>query len=83
MFVHTKYYIYFCATKQIHMTENERIGKRIAEIRKENGISQVRLANETGMHQSVISRIESGKHAISINVLNRIAKALDVKIELI
>ena len=83
MFVHTKYYIYFFFIKQIHMTENERIGKRIAEIRKENGISQVRLAKETGMHQSVISRIESGKHAISINVLNRIAKALDVKIELI
>jgi len=65
------------------MTENERIGKRIAEIRKEKGISQVRLAKETGMHQSVISRIESGKHAISINVLNRIARVLGVHIELV
>lgn len=65
------------------MTENERIGKRIAEIRKEKGISQVRLAEKTGMYQSVISRIESGKHAISINVLNKIAKVLGVHIELV
>jgi len=65
------------------MTENERIGKRIAEIRKEKGISQVRLAKEAGMHQPDISRVESGKHAISINVLNKIARVLGVHIELV
>lgn len=67
----------------IHMTENERIGQRIAELRKEKGITQVQLAQKTGMQQSVISRIESGKHAISVVVLAKIAKSLNVRIELI
>jgi len=68
---------------KMEQNENERIGRRIAELRKERGLTQMQLAQKVGMFSNNLSRIESGKHAISITALAKIAKALDVKIELI
>lgn len=59
------------------------IGKRIAELRKEKGMTQVQLAKKCGMAQPNIAAIEAGKNSTTIDVLERIAKALNVRIELI
>ena len=58
------------------------IGKRIAELRKEKGMTQTQLAKKCGMAQPNIATIEAGKNSTTIDVLERITKALGVKIEL-
>lgn len=42
------------------MNERERIGQRIAELRKEQGISQAKLSELTGIGSGHIARIELG-----------------------
>lgn len=58
------------------------IGKRIAELRKERGMSQTQLAEAIGMAQPNLANIEAGRFSTTIDVLERIADALDAKIGL-
>lgn len=61
------------------MTEIEKIGRNIAKIRSEKGLSQEDLAGLSDVARNYISRIENGKVSFSIPVLLRIAKALEVE----
>lgn len=54
------------------------IGKRIAEIRKEKGLSQEQLSEITDIHRVLIGKYETGKNEPSIQSLSRIADALGV-----
>lgn len=63
--------------------ERERIGQRIAEIRKEKGISQAKLAELTGMAPGNIARIETGKYSTGVDLLSKIANALNYKLDFI
>lgn len=45
------------------MDERERIGKRIAELRKQKGLSQVKLAELAGIDLGHIARIELGRYS--------------------
>lgn len=65
------------------MTERERIGARIAELRKLKGLTQMQLAEITGFTQSNIWRIESGKYSVGLDILANIADALDASVEII
>lgn len=58
------------------------IGKRIAELRKERGMSQTQLAEAIGMAQPNLANIEAGRFSTTIDVLERIADALGAKIDL-
>lgn len=64
-------------------TERQRIGKLIADIRKEKGLSQAQLAEQCGTHQGHIARIELGKYSVGLDSLASIAEALDCKIEIL
>ncbi|WP_277099120.1 helix-turn-helix domain-containing protein [Coprobacter secundus] len=65
------------------MTDRERIGKRIAEIRKEHGLSQAKLAELTGIAPGNIARIELGKYSTGIDILSKIAGALKKRIDFV
>jgi len=65
------------------MNDRERIGTRIREIRIKKGISTYKLAEITGLKQSNISRIESGKYSTGIDILGKIANALNCEIDFI
>lgn len=65
------------------MIIREYIGKRIAELRKERELSQVDLALKAGLDKGHIARIELGRYSVGIDTLQKIADALDVKIDLI
>lgn len=54
----------------------------LIKYRMEQGLTQQELAERVGTSYSQISRIESGRHATSINTLLRIAHALDLKLVL-
>lgn len=63
--------------------ERQRIGARIAELRREQGMSQAQLAEAAGLRQSNVSRIEAGKYATTLDILANIAQALGCKVDII
>ena len=63
--------------------ERQRIGQRIADLRKQHGLTQQDLANKTGMQRNHISRIESGKYSVGFDTLQAIAEALDADIRIV
>lgn len=65
------------------MNHRERIGKRIAEIRKKRGLTQEQLSELTGFQRANIGKIETGRYSVGIDVLHKICEALNVEIALI
>lgn len=61
----------------------ERIGRRIAALRKFAGMSQDQLSEKAGLQRTHLSRIESGKYAITIETLQAIAEAFDMTVDLV
>ena len=62
----------------LRMRVAHQIAKTVILARGERRWSQARLAAEIGTTQSVVSRLESGQHKVSVETLRRIANALDV-----
>ncbi len=63
------------------MVSLESIGRKIAKLRAEKGMSQEDLAGEAEVNRGYISRIENGHVAFSVPVFLKIADALQVKPE--
>ncbi|MBA8794990.1 UDP-N-acetylglucosamine 1-carboxyvinyltransferase [Friedmanniella endophytica] len=61
------------------MTETslDHIGGLIRDARKHRGLTQIQLATRLGTSQSAVHRIEAGNQNISVDMVNRIARALD------
>ena len=59
----------------------KKFGLRLRELRKTKGISQEKLAGESGFELSQIGRIERGEINTSISHVAAIAKALKIKPE--
>lgn len=60
----------------------EYIGRRIAEIRQEKGLSIRQLADMSGVNFANIYKIENGKYNVSIDILGKICNALGVEIKI-
>ena len=60
-----------------------KMARQIREFRTAKKLTQNALAKKADMPQSVIARIESGNHSISLDTLNRIAHAIGRKVELV
>ena len=58
----------------------EKIGKLIAEIRQNHGLTQSQLASMLGTSQSAINRIEKGTQNISLEIIARISEVLNSEI---
>ena len=56
----------------------ETIGQRLARVRKEKGITQVELAERTGLIQVIVSDYERGKLRLPAEMAVRFAEALGV-----
>lgn len=66
--------------EDIMTNEREKIGSRIKEIRSSQGLTQQDLADRCGITRTTISKIESGKFNLSIDLLNRILSPLNAEI---
>lgn len=51
-------------------------------LRKERGITQQEIADRTGIKRTNVARIESGRNAPTIEVLVKLAAALDMELEI-
>ena len=49
---------------------------RLRELRVDAGLTQSQLAEKTGLDQGHVSRLEAGRTAIGLDVLDRLCKAL-------
>jgi transcriptional regulator with XRE-family HTH domain len=65
------------------MNERERIGAKIKEERKKRGLTQQQLAELSQIQRANIIRIEQGKYSAGFDILQRIASAMNMKIDLI
>ena len=52
------------------------------KLRKEKGITQQEIADRTGIKRTNVARIESGRNAPTIEVLVKLAAALDMELEI-
>ncbi|HVM72107.1 MAG TPA: helix-turn-helix transcriptional regulator [Anaerolineales bacterium] len=57
-------------------------GYQIARLRIKRGLSQTQLAKLVGTRQPSIARLENGSSLPSLSFLERVARALDARIEL-
>ena len=55
----------------------DRIGGLIRDARKHRGLTQTQLADVLGTSQSAVHRIEAGNQNLSLEMVSRIAEALD------
>lgn len=57
----------------------KQLGKRIKELRLKAGFSQEELAAKAGLHRTYMSDIERGERNVSVENIEKIARALGVK----
>lgn len=62
-------------------TGDNSLGKKIATERGEKGWSQRELADEAGVSNTTINRIERGKINPSSDVIKKVARALDMSLD--
>ena len=64
-------------TSQDPLEENISMGKRLAQLREDKGMTQKQLADRAGISVTFLSEVENGKRNISMGKLLSIADELD------
>jgi transcriptional regulator with XRE-family HTH domain len=65
------------------MDKNEhrkRIGKQLADLRKERGLSGEQLAEKIGKCHQTVYKVERGAWAVSVDILEEFCDALDAEL---
>jgi DNA-binding XRE family transcriptional regulator len=75
-------------SKEFQVAEKEeaarlKLLKELREIRKKENLTQREIAERANMPQSVIARLESGEHSISLKTLIKIAHAVGKEVRLV
>lgn len=66
--------------RQTNQSAREVLAENVRAYRARRRLSQEKLAELSESHQSYISAIESAANAASVDVIERVAKALDVPV---
>jgi transcriptional regulator with XRE-family HTH domain len=67
--------------KDVAYRTNEDLGRRIAELRDERGLTQVELAKAMDLTSSVLSRIESGQRGLGAGEVLEFADFFGVSVD--
>ncbi len=59
----------------------KKFGNKIKEVRTERGFSQEELAFRAELHRTYVGAVERGEKNISLKNIDKIAKALKIKIK--
>ena len=63
------------------MSTLEQFGSKVRKNRLKKNLSQEKLAELANLHRTYISQIESGKRNVALKNIEKIAKALDIKVK--
>lgn len=63
------------------MDIKQEFGNRLTQLRKEKKISQEKLAELSELNRPYISAIEQGKRNVSLEVIEKLAQALEISIK--
>lgn len=66
--------------ERVNYEEYKKLGLNIAYYRKEHGLSQMQLADKIDISRTHMSRIENNDCAVSLDVIFRVAKALNIPV---
>ena len=66
---------------QEHNHARQEIASQLRQVRKEQGMTQERLAEKVGTRKSNISRLESGRYNPSLDFLEKVPGGLGREIE--
>ena len=71
--------------RRVYAEEKARLALafNIKQSRTTKKLTQAAVAKKANMPQSVIARLESGTHSVSVDTLNKVAHALGKQIELV
>ena len=72
---------YFCVDKYSNMSQKNKLGSRIMELRKNKTWSQSQLADKVGISYAQIGRYETKDAQPPAEVLKKIADALDSTVD--
>jgi transcriptional regulator with XRE-family HTH domain len=67
--------------KFVFMNIKQKVGLKIKEYRKLKGFSQEKLANLSEIDRTYLPTIEKGERNVSIEILEKLAKALEISIK--
>ena len=70
-------------TEEQKQQTRARIGQRIAQLRKQTGLTQEQLSEKAGLQRTHVSRIEAGKYAVTLETIQSIAEALGMTVDII
>ena len=70
-------------TEEQKQALRDRIGARIAILRKQREWSQEELAQRAGLQRTHVGRIENGKYAVTLETIQAIAEALGMTVDII
>ena len=59
------------------------VGKRVARLRKEAGLTQLKLSEMINIHENNLSSIECGKNGIAMETLMALCEVLDASADYI
>lgn len=68
------------AERELEQLRGRTIGGKVASARKSKDLNQQQLAKRLRVNESVISRLERNKNSPRIDTLERIAKALGMRL---
>ena len=61
--------------------ERKRMGQRIADLRREKGMTQQAIADGDGLQRCHVARIEAGRYSVGLDMLAAIGEAMDMEID--
>ena len=70
-------------TNEEKQQTRDRIGQRIAALRKADGLTQEELAIRAQLQRTHIGRIEAGRYAVTLETVQAIAQALGMTVDIV
>ena len=58
----------------------EKLARRIKALREQRGLSQESLAAKAGVSRGYLARLETGRHDPTVGTVEKLAKALRIKV---
>ncbi len=62
------------------MAPHERLSIRLKQVREKRGMTQEQLAEKAGVSRAYLARLEIGMHDPPLSTLEKLAKALEVRV---